>query len=220
MNLKDYMQKKADDPFLSDLSEEEKEYCREVEASYAQEHAAKPVVDRRRFWAFFSSAAAILIAAVVLICIFLIPKKPPLKYLDEKIVSEHSTIESLNNDTKQFSISVIDYTTFDFSMSYDSYSGDKLYYEINTDGFFEKSIIIIVINKNYEYPFEKRGDSAVTEPLNGYTLNYYVDESFESTQYSGWIKLKTETVYISYTQTPSLDNEAFFTYVQSVIQAK
>ncbi|MDE7075904.1 MAG: hypothetical protein K2O62_01110 [Clostridia bacterium] len=218
MDLKEYMQQKADDPFLSDLSEEQKEYCREVEASYVEVRAAKPVMDKRKFWAFFSGAAAVLVAAVITIAVIFAPRKP-LMYFDDKIVSEHSTIEALNNDSKQFKVNLIEYTTFDFSMSYDSDSGDKLYYEINSEGFFEKSIIKIVINKNYNYSFKELGET-VAKPLNGYTLNYYVEESFDSTQYTGWIKLKTETVYITCTQKPSRGNEAFFTYVQSVIQAK
>ena len=225
MDLKEYMQQKAEDPFLSDLSEEDKEYCREVEASYVKEHTAKPVVDRRKFWAFFSSAAAILVAAVVLICIYLIPKKPPLKYLDEKIVSQQSNIEELNNDSKYFKVSLIDNNTFTFSMNYDSASNDKLYYETHTRGFFGSSYvissIIVVINKNYDYPFDKPVE-AIKEQLNGYELNYLAltVEGLDSTQYSGWIQLKTETVYITYTQTPSLGDDKFFEYVQSVVQAK
>lgn len=218
MDIKKYLQQKAEEDASSVLSESDKEYCKAIALQ-----SDLPPRNRynRKFWACISCAVCVLIAAVITIAVIFAPKKP-LMYFEE-IDFQSSTIEELNNDSKYFKVNSLENTSYDFSMNYDVDSGQKLYYEANIRGFFENSYVItsllIVINKYYNYPYEKLGEM-VTQPLNGYTLNYYVDESFESTQYTGWIKLKTETVYITYTQTPSLGDQAFFTYVQSVIQAK
>ncbi len=215
MDIKEYLQQKAEEDASSVLSESDKEYCKSIAL---QSNLPPRNRYNRKFWACISCAVCVLVAAIITIAVIFAPRKP-LMYFEENIVSQHSTIEAFNSDSKQFEINLIEYSTYDFSMSCDSESGDKLYYETQIKGFFESSSIVIVINKNYNYPFEELGEM-VTQPLDGYTLNYSVDESFDSTQYSGWIKLKTETVYITYTQKPSLGNDKFFEYVQSVIQAK
>lgn len=221
MDLKEYMQKKAEDPILSELSEEDREYCRQLEVNSSEKSAVKAINDRRRFWIFFSCAAAILVAAVILICIF-VPKKSPLKYLEANIVSQTSNITELEKDLKDLDFVILDTATYSFALCYDSDSGDNLYYEVFVNDFYENAHIIFVINKNYTYQIEEHKEQLLKKQMDGYELNYYegVAVGFSDTQYTGWIKLKSETVYITYTQTPTLDENAFFAYVQSVIQAK
>lgn len=220
MDVKKYLQQKAEKDASSVLSESDKKYCKTIAL---QSDLPPKYRYNRKFWACISCAVCVLIAAIITIAVIFAPRKP-IMYFEDKIVFQSSTLEELNNTSKYFQVSSIENAILDVSMNYDSDSGDKLYYETNARGFFESSYaissIIVVINKNYNYPFEKRGDIVATQPLDGYTLNYYVDESFDSTQYSGWIQLKTETVYITYTQKPSLGDEKFFEYVQSVVQAK
>lgn len=220
MDIKKYLQQKAEEDVSSVLSEEEKEYCKSI-ALESEFQKGRRMLDRR-FWVPFSCALCVLLAAVIAIAIIFAPRKPPIRYFDDKIVSQISTLEEVNANAKYLSVIQIENTSYEFSLGYDSDSGDKLFYEANLDGFFEKAHLVIVVNKNYEYPFEKPADGIVEKKLDNYSLNYFVDENAGSVEYSGWINLKTETTYITYTNilSQSPDDEAFFTYVQSVIQAK
>lgn len=220
MDIKKYLQQKAEEDVSSVLSEEEKEYCKSI-ALESEFQKGRRRLDRR-FWVPFSCALCVLLAAVIAIAIIFAPRTPPIRYFDDKIVSQISTLEEVNKDSKYFNVTQIDNSNFAVSMSYDSDSGDKLYYEANIKGFFENSNFVIVVNKNYQYPFEKPESGIVTKKLDNYLLNYFVDENAGRVEYSGWISLKTETAYITYTSilSQSPDDEAFFTYVQSVIQAK
>lgn len=220
MDIKKYLQQKAEEDVSSVLSEEEKEYCKSI-ALESEFQKGRRRLDRR-FWVPFSCAMCVLLAAVIAIVIIFAPRKPPIRYFDDKIVFRTSGIEELNGDTKYFNLTQLENTLYDFSLSYDSDSGDKLYYEVNAKGFIENSHLVIVVNKNYEYPFDSEGNEIVKKNLNDYTLNYYLISGGDQIQYNGWINLKTETTYITYTNiaSQSPDDEAFFTYVQSVIQAK
>lgn len=219
MDIKKYLQQKAEEDVSSVLSEEEKEYCKSI-ALESEFQKGRRRLDRR-FWVPFSCALCVLLAAVIAIAIIFAPRKPPIRYFDDKIVSQISTLEEINKDSKYFNVVHIESTSCEFSMSYDSDSGDKLFYEINTN-FIVKAHLVVVVNKNYEYPFEKPENGIVVKKLDDYSLNYFVDENAGRVEYSGWINLKTETAYITYTNilSQSPDDEAFFTYVQSVIQAK
>lgn len=216
MNLKQFMEQKADEEFSSVLSDSEKEYCKQLEAEYP----VKVIGDKRKFWIFFSCALAILIAAVITISIVFAPRRSsPLKYQGEK-KSVDSTIADLNSDTKYFDISLVENAKCGIALNYDVESGDKLYYEMTAKGFFENAKFIFVINPDYTYDIEKTDEQEYKKPLVGYEINYVSGSTIESTQYTAWIKIKTETAYISYTQSPSLGDQAFFDYVQSVIKAK
>lgn len=219
MDIKKYLQQKAEEDVSSVLSEEEKEYCKSI-ALESEFQKGRRKLDRR-FWVPFSCALCVLLAAVIAIAIIFAPRKSPIRYFDDKIVSQTSNLDDLNKDSKYFNVAPLDNSSCEFSMSYDSDSGDKLFYEINTN-FIEKVHLVVVVNKNYNYPFEIDGKDISEKKLDNYSLNYFVDENVGSVEYSGWINLKTETAYITYTNilSQSPDDEAFFTYVQSVIQAK
>ncbi|MDE7379911.1 MAG: hypothetical protein K2N14_02550 [Clostridia bacterium] len=216
MNLKQFMEQKADEEFSSVLSESEKEYCRQLEAEYP----VHIIADKRRLWVFFSCAFAIFIAAVITICVIFRPSNSsPLKYQGEK-ESVTSNITDLNSDTKYFEISLVADAECKIALNYDVESGDKLYYEMDASGFLENSRFVFVINPDYNYDIEKTDKQENKEPLNGYEINYYSSASLDSAQYTAWIQLNTETVYITYTQVMPLGDKAFFDYVQSVIKLK
>lgn len=220
MDIKKYLQQKAEEDVSSVLSEEEKEYCKSIVLESEFQKGRRRL--DRRFWVPFSCALCVLLAAVIAIAIIFAPRTPPIRYFDDKIVSQISTLEEVNANAKYLSVIQIENTSYEFSLGYDSDSGDKLFYEANLDGFFEKVHLVVVVNKNYKYPFEIDGKDIVEKKLDNYSLSYFVDENAGSVEYSGWINLKTETAYITYTNilSQSPDDEAFFTYVQSVIQAK
>ncbi len=216
MNLKKFMEQKADEEFSSVLSDSEKEYCRQLEAEYP----VKDIRDKRRFWVFFSCAFAILVAAVITISIIFSPhNSSPLKYQGEK-KSVDSTIADLNSDTKYFDISLVENARCKVSLSYDVESGDKLYYGLEARGLFETSQFIFVINPDYNYEFKKFEGEEQQKQLSGYEINYVSRDLIDSSQYTAWIKIKTETAYITCTQSPSRGDQAFFDYVQSVINVK
>lgn len=220
MDIKKYLQQKAEEDVSSVLSEEEKEYCKSIVLESEFQKGRRRL--DRRFWVPFSCALCVLLAAVIAIAIIFAPSKSPIRYFDDKIVSQTSNLEELNSNSKYFSVAQNENTSCEFSLGYDSDSGDKLFYEVNLDGIFEKSHLVFVVNKNYNYPFNIEGNAIAEKKLEDYTLNYFMNVGGDRVQYKGWVKIKTETAYITYTNiaSQSPDDEAFFTYVQSVIQAK
>ena len=217
MDLKEFMRQKADEEFSSGLSESDKEYCKQLEADYPVEL----VKYRRKYWACFFCAAAILVAAIIIIYIIFAPDRSPLRYQGEKNTVA-STIIELNKDTNYFETNTKENTLCEVRMNYDVESGDKLYYEMSLDGLLETAQFVFVINLDFEYEFEKPIGQELKEKLDGYELNYIIGSAsaLDSTQYYAWIKLNTETIYITYTQVAPLGDQAFFDYVQSVIKAK
>ena len=217
MNLKEFMEQKAEEDFSSVLSESDKEYCRQLEAEYP----VKNIRDKRKLWIILSCAFAVLVAAVITISIIFAPHKSPLKYQGEKKAVE-STIVDLNSNTKHLEINFVDSAECEVYLNYDVESNDKLYYEMNVTGFFENAEFVFVINQDYEYEFEKPAGEENNKPMNGFEINYVIqpDSGLGSVKYTAWTKVKTETVYITYTQIMPLGDQAFFDYVQSVIKVK
>ena len=152
MDIKEYLQQKAEEDASSVLSESDKEYCKAI---VLQSELPPRNRFNRKFWACISCAVCVLIAAVITIAVIFAPRKP-IMYFEDKIVSQPSTIAEVNSDSRFFSVSSLNNTTYVFKMNYDSESGDKLFYNVNLKGFFEQSSLIFVINKNYDYPFDKQ----------------------------------------------------------------
>lgn len=218
MDIKEYLQQKAEEDASSVLSKSDKEYCNAIAL---QSNLPPRNRYNRKFWVCISCAVCVLIAAIITIAVIFAPRKP-IMYFEDNIITQASSISELNSDSKFLSISLSENTTYEVEKNYDSKSGDKLFYNANLKSFIESSSLIVVINKNYDYTSFDKHEGEKKEPLNGYDLYYYPASAagLDGVKYKGWIKLKTETVYITYTQKLPLGDQAFFEYVQSVIQAK
>ena len=115
MDIKKYLQQKAEEDASSVLSDSDKEYCKAI---VLQSELPPRNRFNRKFWACISCAVCVLIAAVITIAVIFAPRKP-IMYFEDKIVFQLSTIEELNNDTKYFQVSSIENAILDISMNYD-----------------------------------------------------------------------------------------------------
>lgn len=221
MDLEKYLRQKAEEEIASVLTEEDKEYCEKLVLENGIKRRA--VVYSRKFRVFFSCAACVLVAAVITLSIIFVPRKAPLKYFDEKMDLRAATVEELNKDAKYFQISLMENATGTFKLHYDTDTGHNLYYNAEIKYFTENLKLDYVVNRNYNYNFDKTANP-LTEQLDGYVLKYYpaYSNGFYSVEYKGWISKKTETIYLTYTQLKPMDDsgDAFFAFVESVISVK
>ncbi|MDE6075758.1 MAG: hypothetical protein K2G26_04910, partial [Clostridia bacterium] len=100
MDVKKYLQQKAEEDASSVLSESDKEYCKAI---VLQSDLPPRNRYNRKFWACISCAVCVLIAAVITIAVIFAPKKP-IMYFEDNILSRDSTIFELNEDLQFFSV--------------------------------------------------------------------------------------------------------------------
>lgn len=221
MKLNKYV--KLKEPQKEQLSEEEQalydDLLKRVELNAASGVAVKRKVD---LWKILTPLVSVLGAiAITLTCVFTLRSKDDFLYQDEFIKNQESTFEEMRADFKYINLDYIKENIDQLSMSYDTVSNDKLFYGMHA--YFELSTIdlVVVINENYNYKFEIKGEPTSKE-LDDYTVSY-VSESLRGEpqiNYRGFIKVETETVYFDYVQIPAMGDEAFFESIQQIIQIK
>lgn len=224
MKLKKHIKLKQNLP-EEPMSEQELERYNALMRRVSQNEAEWAVAKRKvNVWKFLTPVFTFVCTlAITLTCIFMLTPKSPkdLVYNEDKIISQNSTLNVLNTDTKYFNLNVYDGSTAMIYLMYDSESKDKLYYSLHAD-IDESSIQLnIVINKNYNYKFELEKEPTVKQ-LTEYEITYTSESSRGDPQinYKGWIKVDTETVYFDYMQIPAMGDEAFFESVQQIIKVK
>ncbi|MDE5766063.1 MAG: hypothetical protein K2I17_02720, partial [Clostridia bacterium] len=124
MDIKEYLQQKAEEDASSVLSESDKEYCKAIAL---QSNLPPRNRYNRKFWACISCAFCVLVAAIITIAVIFAPKKP-IMYFEDNILSQNATISELNGDLQFFSVDSSVGITSETKMYYDSESEDKLYY--------------------------------------------------------------------------------------------
>lgn len=223
MDLKKYIRQKSEEDAEKLFSEGDEQFCHTL----AEQAGAAPHPQLRKpkykFWAWISSAVAIVAAAVITTVVLL--NNSPIYYQIGDIEKVGSNIEQLQNDSKYFTVSereeVIE---VGITLSYDSKSGDKLYYNFSTTYKAEANIakvdLTIVINKNYHHTFDMEDSN--TKALSDYTVIYETVERPEAFgyYYRGRINVKTETVYLEYRLLMGFDDEIFFNEIQKLVQLK
>lgn len=223
MNLKKFVGLKHESPYELQLTEKEEELYNSI-LDRVESNSAQRTVTKKRvsMWKIVTPVVSVLCAvAITLTCVFTLKAPTDFRYNDEYVESEESTFIALQTDTKCFDLSYFENYKNQVSFSYDLKSNDKLYYSNFVN--LESSTInlVVVINEKYNYTFDLKSETT-DKQLTDYTVTYCSESSRGDPQinYRGYIKVKTETVYFDYIQTPALGDDAFFESIQQIIKIK
>lgn len=229
MDLKEYLQQQAEKDAEALITEGDRQHLEKLMQKI--DEAPAPVKVKTpwyRRWQFLSGAAVAAVAVIIAASVVLINDRPSeFLYSDKHIVTVVSELQSLQTDLKYFSVIDSESTQYEVRKSYDSVSGDKLYYSASTRYMLSEVNLVFVINERYDYKFDIKSETS-TKQLTDYSVAYAKmsdmsgTNAFNAIKYSGWIKLQTETVYFNYLQPDLeiLDDETFFAGIQQIVGVK
>ena len=225
MNVKRYLKKQAKQDRQAILEEDGGRTLRALGIEYPEKKNAY----RRAWIAGAASLAASL--AVVLICVFtLYPFGAQAeKYLEENFVTEDSTVEKMNSELHDFSLTFdADDYQISITRTYDSVSNEPLYYQLSVNRFDNllNGEFCITCNANYQYTNFTFSTATVHETLPQYSITYQLNSTIDP-QYDGLetisckaeIKGKTDVIYITKYEELILDDHTFLDSVQTFIHA-
>lgn len=191
------------------ILDENKYFYEKIKAeNYSTDHSEAKTEKNRFSWKKFSFAmAAVLLVIVIsatMLLIFLPDNNSEQKkyYAEENFLTDIVEYENVKNNLKYFNVdeNIID-TIF---LTYDSLSGDYLFYDIfgAREDYMEDWKITICVNKDYAFPYveELYNQSTI---VNGYEVKYYTNSYVEDGVFvsvtNSLIKIKDETILIEYT---------------------
>lgn len=222
MNIKKYLRQQAEKDAESLLTESDRQFSMQLAERVQQPVQQKPKTFRIK--AFASAAAVLLVAVVLGVTLPLtLNKQPPVNdvhYKEENIVQTACTIDEVNYNAKYFQLDEAEDMSFQSYLKYDSVSGDKLFYSVTITTDISEFTLDVVVNEKYNYDFKLKDDLR-NEQLTNYNINFFDKHTIdEETQYTGYVKINSEIVYIDYLQYIDLDDKAFFDQIESVLKVK
>lgn len=223
MNIKKYLRQQAEKDAESLLTESDRQFSMQLAESVQQERVQrKPKTFRIKA---FASAAAVLMVAVVLgVTLPLTLSKQPavneVHYKEENMLQNDCTIEDVNYNAKYFQLNEAEDMSFESYFKYDSVSGDKLFYSVTVSTDISEFNLVIVVNEKYNHDFKLKDDLR-NEQRTNYDINFFEKHtSREEIQYTGYVKINSEIVYIDYFQFIDIGPDAFFDQIESVLKVK
>lgn len=199
-------------------------FLQDVRANAAKRQTEEAPRRYNNFWKVFSAVATACVAVVVVtVSVVLTRDNSFVYYKEENIETMSSNIDELQNSVKYFSFQTD--SECEVKLKYDSISGDKLFYSLDSRGVGSEKAFQIVINEHYTLPYEELRD-AKTVTLDSYAITYEFSQynleelGIEGSKYIGYIKVKTETVYFDMKLLPSMQEEQFFDYIQTIVKVK
>ena len=163
------------------------------------------------------------LVAVGIVCglVFGLPASQAPAYCDDKIAVQETTYGQLYEDLVYFDLSHFESNTNKYNLYYDTVTTDKLYYNFTSIVDTSNLSLSVVINKYFNYDFKFNGVKKSAK-LEDYTVKYSFGESQikDTVEYKGLIKVKTETVYFIYNQSPADGEQAFLNSIEQLIKIK
>lgn len=161
------------------------------------------------------------LVAVGIVCglVFGLPARKIPLYKIENITSKEVAFGEMIEDLNYFDLSLIESDAS--NLYYDTKSDDKLYYTFEATIELSNLYLTVVINKYFNYDFKFNGVKKSAK-LEDYTVKYSYGESQikDTVEYKGLIKVKTETVYFIYNQSPADGEQAFLNSIEQLIKIK
>lgn len=225
MNLKKHLQTQAEKDAENLLNEEDELFIQQLVQSGAPA-ATRTLSKAKKFWISFASIIATAVVASIIVVPVVFANRTPngIFYQESNIREQQSTVEEMQVDLRYFSINESSQSPYRVLLKYDLLSKDKLFYTLNGTTALSSFTFNIVINENYNFNFDVGSDELREHPLNNYSINYvsYKTESggLNETQYFGYIKIKTEYIYLEYRQLIDIGEQAFFDDIQNIIKVK
>lgn len=224
MNLKKHLQTQAEKDAENLLNEEDELFIQQLVQSGAPA-ATRTLSKAKKFWISFASIIATAAVASIIVVPVMFANRTPggIFYQESNIKEQQATFEEMQNNVKYFEF-VENNLEYSVILKYDLLSKDKLFYTLNGTTALSSFTFNIVINENYNFKFNIKDEELSEYKLSGYSLNYvkYQSEGLDliETQYFGYIKIKTEIIYIEYNQLIDIGEQAFFDDIQNIIKVK
>ncbi len=225
MNLKKQFKKEREHLEEKLYTEGDELYFKTVLEKVEDANISRTKTKRRiKYWVWLSSLSATLIAASIIIPVVFISSRP-IHYWNENIKSEYCDIKNVYDNANYLIFNEYPEANQTISLYYDTLSLDKLYYKMEMKSNLQQSVIVLVVNEDYNYDFSVQGQTAVRQ-LENYTIEYIRDGKENSNgtdyKYSGWVKVESETAYFVYEQHNHIgdSDDEFFEDIQNIIRLK
>lgn len=225
MNLKKQFKKEREHLEEKLYTEGDELYFKTVLEKVEDANISRTKTKRRiKYWVWLSSLSATLIAASIIIPVVFISSRP-IHYWNENIKSEYCDIKNVYDNANYLIFNEYPEANQTISLYYDTLSLDKLYYKMEMKSNLQQSVIVLVVNEDYNYDFSVQGQTAVRQ-LENYTIEYIRDGKENSNgtdyKYSGWVKVESETAYFVYEQHNHIgdSDDEFFEDIQNIIKLK
>lgn len=196
----------------------------DVRANAAKRQTEEAPRRYNNFWKVFSTVATACVAVVVVtVSVVFTRDNSFVYYKEEDIKIKDSVLTELQIESKYLNFELFEGYTI--TLHYDTQSGDHLYYTAKNAILGTENLFQIVINEHYTLPY-KELEKPQTSELDNYNIvyqkNMYVMEELgiEGSNYRGYIKVKTETVYFDMKLLPSMQEEQFFDYIQTIVKVR
>lgn len=225
MNLKKQFKKEREHLEEKLYTEGDELYFKTVLEKVEDANISRTKTKRRiKYWVWLSSLSATLIAASIIIPVVFISSRP-IHYWNENIKSEYCDMKNVYDNANYLIFNEYPEANQTISLYYDTLSLDKLYYKMEMKSNLQQSVIVLVVNEDYNYDFSVQGQTAVRQ-LENYTIEYIRDGKENSNgtdyKYSGWVKVESETAYFVYEQHNHIgdSDDEFFEDIQNIIRLK
>lgn len=191
MNLKKQFKKEREHLEEKLYTEGDELYFKTVLEKVEDANISRTKTKRRiKYWVWLSSLSATLIAASIIIPVVFISSRP-IHYWNENIKSEYCDIKNVYDNANYLIFNEYPEANQTISLYYDTLSLDKLYYKMEMKSNLQQSVIVLVVNEDYNYDFSVQGQTAVRQ-LENYTIEYIRDgkENSNGTDYKYSVGLK------------------------------
>jgi len=162
-------------------TEGDREFISQLMETVGERHAPKPKRNKNWLWAIPSATA---VCAAVLVGT-LVPWTGEIKFEDKNFVDEVTTIETLADALNGLNIHISENQDVNVKKTYDSVSGQDLYYTMLVSEFTETVDYAIetriIVNEKYEFEDFVLDDSFATQDRGHYSV-YYKQEVTEDPQ--------------------------------------
>lgn len=201
------------------ILEDNKDFYNNITHKYFSE---KPTLKRNLIKASSIVTACLLVVAFLSIALYAVFKEEP-EYLLQNEVTIDSDINELNNVVPWCPINNIDEFIYRVTRTYDSISGDNLYFKlkINIESFSEKAVIYLFVNSKYKSNKELTDIKSIK--INGIDINYeekFFIDSDEKNNFNinALFKKNGIEIYIEYNQIWYENDTHFFEFLKNIIQ--
>ena len=242
MKIKKFLKKAAEEDRESLINDKDIEFLASIGVDYnkkkddtqkeppASYYLSASVFNYKVLW---GCIAGFLMVAIALTLILYYSLKPtpvinsPIHYFEDNFVKVDSDLQELNNDLILFSLAVDeDMYDLEVSKTYDSLSGDNLYYVLRFDqkeGLKKFFTFNIVVNGEYEHEQVEYSNEPDVYQISGYDLKFVEnakevkDTPFSMVTCQGEIQIGEQWLYIENYEEMALGQSTFIETLQSII---
>lgn len=237
MKIKKFLEKVAEEDRESQINEDDIEFLASIGVDYNKKREADKRQPDSSYYlqasAFNQKTFLICVTGfiVALFAVFLIlfytlrpAFEPPIEYFEDNFMEVDSNITELNGDLKLFTLVVDDEYDVITKKTYDSLSGDHLYYtlEFTSNLNLSKNFKLdIVVNSNYNYEELNYPEELKKAQISGYTLKYTEDSvalpPFVTVYCQGEMQIGEQWIYITKYEEMIIGQGTFIDTLQSII---